>query len=213
MGYFSMGYLMSLIFVADAEARTLFGLASAALSLWAFVPYVRDTMLDYTQPQRACWLIWSVLSCVALASQIHEGAGASLWFAGVQAGGTALVFVLSIAKGAGRFLKPGDGVVLALATLGLVLWAKTDSAVFALVISITVSLLGGVATVVKAYRDPGSETMATWRYGWLGAICASAAVGQVDWVLLAYPAYLFTLYGAIMTAMLLGQMQPNRIAT
>ena len=46
------------------------GLAAALLSTCAYIPYIRDTLRGNTQPQRASWLIWSVLGSVAYESQM-----------------------------------------------------------------------------------------------------------------------------------------------
>ena len=116
----------------DPTTLAWLGLASAALSTVGYLPYLRDIVLGHTQPQRACWLIWSILGSVALASQISEGAMASLGFAIVQVGGTILVFAMSIICGVGRFLRPGDWAVLALAPLGLILWYFTDNSAYGL---------------------------------------------------------------------------------
>ncbi|APX12499.1 hypothetical protein [Tateyamaria omphalii] len=183
----------------------LFGLASALLSIYAFYPYARDVLRGHTRPQRACWLIWSVLGSIALMSQIVEGATASLWFAAIQVGWTIVIFGLSIWRGQGRFLNPGDEYILIAATLGLALWASTDTAAYALVITISISMLGGAATIAKAYRAPETETMSTWVISWLAALCAICAVGHLDWVLLAYPLYLLCLYSGIVLAIMLGR--------
>jgi hypothetical protein len=190
----------------------LFGLASALLSTLAYLPYIIDTVRGRTRPQRASWLIWSVLGSIAFFSQLYEGAAASLWFAGVQVSGTITVFLLSIFVGAGVFLKRKDYIVLLLACVGLVLWYFTENAAYALAITITISLLGGVVTIEKAYRDPQSETIATWALSFVASLCAIVAVGKLDWVLLAYPVYLFALNGAILGAMLLGRARRVALA-
>ena len=95
--------------------------------------------------------------------------------------------------------------MLSLAGLGLALWAATDTAVYALAISITVSLLGGVVTVAKAYAAPHSETISMWLLSFVASAMALAAVGRVDPVLMAYPAYLLVLNGAIVLAILAGR--------
>ncbi len=187
------------------EILHLFGITSAVLSCFAYVPYVLDTIAGRTHPQRASWLIWSVLGSIALGSQIFEGAGPSLWFAAIQVGGTALIFLMSITRGNGTFLRRTDGFVLAAAGIGLVLWALTDTAVYALAITITISLLGGVVTVRKAYLFPHTETLAMWFTSFIAAGFAIAAVGAWNWVLLAYPLYLLVLNGAIVGAMLHGR--------
>jgi hypothetical protein len=191
----------------DPNTLAFFGLASAALSTVGYLPYLRDIITGRTHPQRACWLIWSVLGSVALASQIQEGAMASLGFAVVQVGGTILVFAMSIICGVGRFLRPGDMAVLALAALGLLLWYVTSNPAYALGITITISLLGGALTVAKAYNDPRSETVSTWAVFWVASALAVVSVGAWEPVLLAYPLYLLTLYSAILGAIALGRLR------
>ncbi|MBY5931393.1 hypothetical protein KUV51_00155 [Tateyamaria omphalii] len=188
-----------------SDPLRLFGITSAILSIYAFFPYARDVVRSHTQPQRACWLIWSILGSIALVSQIVEGATDSLWFAAIQVGWTIVIFGLAIWRGQGRFLNPGDESILAAAAIGLGLWATTDSAAYALIITISISMLGGAATIAKAYRAPRTETMSTWVISWIASACAIFAVGSLDWVLLAYPLYLLCLYTGIVLAMALGR--------
>ena len=196
--------MLDLLFQGGDPLR-LFGIASAVLSIFAFFPYARDTIKGRTQPQRACWLIWSVLGSIALITQVVEGATESLWFAAIQVGWTVAIFILAIWRGTGRFLRAGDEYILAAAAMGLVLWAFTKDAAYALVITISISLLGGLATTVKAYRAPGTETLTTWVVSWVAAACAVVAVGTLDWILLAYPLYLLLLYTGIVVAIMLGR--------
>lgn len=202
--------MLDLLFQGGDPLR-LFGIASAILSIYAFFPYARDTIRGRTKPQRACWLIWSVLGSIALVTQIVEGATESLWFAAIQVGWTVAIFALAIWRGVGRFLNPGDEYILAAAGMGLVLWAFTHNASYALIITISISMLGGLATILKAYREPGTETMATWVISWMAAACAVCAVGAYDWVLLAYPLYLLALYSGIVIAMVLGRARGHAV--
>jgi hypothetical protein len=194
------------------EFLVLLGILSGVLSTFAYLPYITDTISRRTRPQRASWLIWSVLGSIAFCSQLYEGATASLWFAGVQVTGTIVVFVLSIGLGVGGFFNRQDCFVLLGALAGLVLWYFTETAVYALCITISISLLGGSVTVLKAFRDPQGETMSTWFLSLIASACAIVSVGALDWVILAYPLYLFTLNGAIVVAMLLGQMRESEAA-
>lgn len=193
--------------------NALFGMLSALLSTCAFLPYIVDTLKRRTQPQRASWLIWSVLGSIAFFSQVFEGATHSLWFAGIQVSGTILVFLLSIPLGMGGFLNRRDQFVLLAAAGGLIAWYLTETAVYALAITISISLLGGAVTVCKAFRQPNSETMTTWAVSFAASICAILAVGRVDWVLLAYPLYLLVLNGAIVLALVTGRAsEPQRVS-
>ncbi|MFL4470016.1 hypothetical protein ACERZ8_09105 [Tateyamaria armeniaca] len=187
------------------DVLRLFGVVSALLSICAFLPYLRDMWTGHTRPQRASWLIWSVLGSIALASQVYEGAMQSLWFATMQVVGTVTVLALSVRWGRGVFFSKLDLYVLAASGVGLVLWALTDTAVYALAITISISLMGGCVTALKAYRDPGSETLTMWFMSCIAAWFAILSVGGTDWVLLAYPIYLFVLNGVIVLAIMLGR--------
>ena len=87
--------------MSQVEYLLAFGLLSAVVGLYAFAGYARSILCCSTRPQRATWLIWSVLVSVRLMAQIAEGAGVSLWFAGVLTGCTFIIFLLSRCCGFG----------------------------------------------------------------------------------------------------------------
>ena len=123
----------------------------------------------------------------------------------MQVSATVIIFVLSIRVGQGCYLSKADYLILFAAFSGLVLWYFTETAVYALAITISISLLGGVATVTKAYYDPDSETLITWLVSLVASVCALLSVGTMDLIILAYPLYLFTLYLAFVAAILSGR--------
>lgn len=197
-----------------ANALPVLGLLAGLLSILAFAPYVRDTLALRTRPQRATWFIWSVLCTITLTSQIYEGATHSLWFIAVQTLSTVFIFILSISRGTGSLINASDACMLVAAGFGLVLWAMTDTTAYALAMVIGVSSLGGLATIQKAYLDPGSETLSTWVMSLVASGLAILAVDTPSWVLLAYPVYLFVLYGSIVVATTLGRARkakPGRV--
>lgn len=186
--------------------RLGFGVMSAMLSIIAFLPYIIDTLRGRTMPQRAAWLIWSLLSGVVFVSLIFEGATHSLWFSGAQTLGTVTVFVMSIFVGQGQYLRRIDLIALGAAMIGLGLWSMTDNPVYALGISIAVGSLGGVIAAHKAYATPQSETLSTWVLSFLASVFALLSVNPVQFVLMVYPLYLFALYGGICLAVAMGRI-------
>ncbi len=198
--------MLSTMFAAYfASPHALYGFVAGLLSVVAFYPYVRSIFCGATRPDRATWLVWSVLGSVSLAGQLYEGATASMWFVGVQVGGTIFVSILSIWRGYGAFLQPRNLIMYACAAFGLALWYQMETAIYAIAISIGISLLGGVVTVRKAYCAPQSECVVSWTVLLLASVCAVFSVRGFDPVLLAYPVYLLTLYSAIVVAMYLGR--------
>lgn len=193
-----------------SDLLLVFGVLSGVLGTLAFVPYIFDSATGRSFPQRASWLIWSVLGAIAFFSQVYEGGGASLWFAGAQVSGTVIVLLVSVWAGTGTYLREQDKVILIVAAFGVGAWITTENAAYALGISIAIGVLAGSVTVAKAYRAHQTETMSTWVISFVASIFAILSVGHFDPVLLAYPVYLFTLYGAIITAMLMGRARDMR---
>ncbi|MEL7167315.1 MAG: hypothetical protein AAFY52_08575 [Pseudomonadota bacterium] len=197
---------MHSLYFSDATWLTLFGFASAVVSVIAFLPYIRDTLSGKARPHRASWFIWSVLASIAFCAQAYEGATLTLWFAGAQAGMTIVICVISLTHGRGALLSRVDERALWLAAIGVVVWYFTDAAAYALAVTISVSLLGGVLTVAKAYRDPDTETMMKWALSVVASALALVALPVWDPVLLAYPLYILALNAAVVSAMLLGRV-------
>lgn len=195
----------------NLDMLIVFGVLSGLLGLFGYIPYIIDTLRGNTQPERASWLIWSTLGTIAFFSQVYEGATDSLWFAAVQVSGTITVFLLSIKRGAGEYLSRKNQIIFLIACVGIVAWYFTETAVYALAITISISLLGGSVTVLKAYENPESETFSTWFLALLASVCAVLSVGRIDWIILAYPLYLLTLYTAIVGAMVLGNLKKRTL--
>jgi len=179
------------------------GLLSGLISVICYFPYVRDILRKTTKPERASWLIWTVLGSIAFFSQLAEGASNSLWMVAIQTVLCGLVFILSLHHGEGGLLKR-DIVALLIAALGLLVWFFTKEAAYALFIVIAVDAAGASLTILKSYKDPGSETMSTWFLSGLSGFVSMLAVGSLNWVLLSYPIYIWLVNWVVVAAMLLG---------
>ena len=154
------------------------GLLAGVVGIADTIPYVRDTVGGSTRPHRGTWLIWSVLAIVVCLSQRADGASWSLIMAAAQAVLTSVVFLLSIRRGEGG-LSPADVLMIALAGGGVIGWIVADEPVIATACVVAADLIGAAMMVPKTYRDPGSETLATFALASLSGALA-AAVGAQD---------------------------------
>jgi len=182
----------------------LFAFLSAACSTIPYIIYFRDILRKKTKPERASWLIWSVLGSIAFFSQLAKGASNSLWMPGLQTIGVTTIFILSLFYGIGGLTKR-DIIALLIALLGLLLWFATKEAALALFIVMGVDAVGSYLTIVKGYEDPESETLSSWFYFSASGIFSALSVGQLNFILLSYPLYIFVVNAVTAGAILLGK--------
>ncbi|HSX14909.1 MAG TPA: hypothetical protein VLE72_03330 [Candidatus Saccharimonadales bacterium] len=177
------------------------GIIAGILALIAPIPYIRDIIKGTTKPNRATWFIWTALLAIALAGQLASGGTYSTLLTAGDLLGTFIVLMLAVKFGVGGW-QTIDKLALAGAALGLILWRLFNSPALALAMIILVDYSGGLPTILKAHRDPDSETISSYWLVGIGSALAVISVGKLDIVLMVYPFFLAILMGLIVGAML-----------
>lgn len=172
------------------------GVLAGACAVANTIPYIRDIVRGQTRPHRGTWLVWAVLAIVVYVSQRADGASWSLPMAGAQALLTTVIFVLAIRRGEGG-LSATDAVLTAMAAAGVVGWMASDQPIVATASVMVVDLLAVAMMTPKTYRDPGSETLASFALASLGGALAAGAVESPRAALLMYPLYFCAVNAAI----------------
>lgn len=192
------------IIVYKTNMVQFFGLGSGFLTGISYIPYIRDILLRKTKPERASWLIWSLLGGIAFFTQTAEGAGWSLWLTGIDTLGVFFIFLLSLKYGVGGWTRR-DLFALFAAGAGLLLWFFTQQAFLALFIIIAVDAIGTSLTVIKTYKNPESETFSAWCIMAIAALLGVFSVGEFNPVLLSYPVYIVLANAAVILAIIVGR--------
>lgn len=136
--------------------------AAAALALAAGVPYVLATARGAIRPNRATWIVYAVVGAAGCAGMIASRAEwTSLALPAVYAVIASTVCILAIRHGTGGWSRL-DRACLGTAGLSLVLWPMFDQPLIAVVLPALADLAGTIPTIVKAWRDPGSEHRGAW---------------------------------------------------
>jgi hypothetical protein len=109
---------------------------------------------------------------------------------------TSAVFLLSVRRGEGG-LSLAEVLMIALAGGGVIGWIVAGEPVIATACVVAADLIGAAMMVPKTYRDPGSETLATFALASLGSALGAGAVGALTLSLLLDPVYFCLVNGAI----------------
>jgi hypothetical protein len=142
--------------------QALCGEVAGVLSLIAYAPYARATVRNAAQPNRATWIIWSLVGGLLFASYNAAAGGASRWVPLADTLGPAIIATLALRYGKGGWT-PLDAGCLVLAGCSVIGWALTGSPMVALGINVVLAFLGAVPTFRSVYLYPDAEPALVWR--------------------------------------------------
>ena len=169
--------------------HSLAGKLAGGVSLLAFIPYLIRTLQGKNRPNRATWIIWTILGFILLASYRAVGASDTLWVSVANCVFFLAVVSLSFHYGEGGWTQL-DMTCLLGAALGLFLWWYLKSPLSAVLICILLDFLGALPTLKKAYKDPKGEDRLTWLLFLLANLINLFAINQWTFAIAAYPIYL-----------------------
>ena len=138
----------------------------AIVNLIGISSYIFNTIKGRTKPNRVTWLLWSVAPMIAFFAALSEGItwGAIPTF--MSGFGPLLVFISSfLNKKAYWKLTSTDYICGAMSVIALILWAITKEANLAIVFAILSDGLAAIPTLIKARKDPFSETITPYIIG------------------------------------------------
>lgn len=162
---------------------------SAALTLCAAIPYIRDILRGTTRPRVASWAVWASATGIGAAAALSRGQWLAGLFLGACAAEDAAVAVLGWRHG-DRGIGWLDGACAAGAAAGLVLLVLVRAPVQAAAAAVAVDLAAGIPTVRHAWAAPHEETWSEFAWCGLAAALVLAAAGSGQVTGAAYPAYL-----------------------
>jgi len=165
------------------------GILSGVIQIAAIVPYIRDMLRGTTRPNIVSWGIWTFEVLITLSAQLSAGASWSLILL-ISATIINITVVMLGIFGWG-YKKFGwiEGICLTLSVGALVLWHITAMPLVAIMFAIAADGIAYIPTIVKAYRDPRSETASFWFL--LGIVGLLSAVSSINLNVanLAFPLY------------------------
>lgn len=188
----------------------LFAVLSGLILLAGAPPYLIDILKGRTKPERATWLIWSLLGLLAFGSLVKLGAHWSLVFAGLDALGSLAVFGLSLRYGVGGWTRL-DRLAILIALGGLSLALVTKQPLIALYGVVLADISGAILTIRKTYLAPESETAITWFLIGSSALLGALSVGKWQYNLVLYPLYLAISNYAVLLAIYSGRYFKKRL--
>ena len=139
--------------------KEILSAVAIALTLAAFVPYIRTIISGTTKPHVFSWVIWGATTFVVFLAQLEGKGGVGAWPIGVSGSITIFVAFLAYVKRADITITKTDWLFFASAMSSLPLWYLTSDPLWAVVVLTIVDVIGFGPTVRKAYSFPHSESL------------------------------------------------------
>lgn len=156
--------------------------------------YLYETAVGKAKPNRVTWLLWGLFPMIIFVAQRVQGVENLSW-ATFAAGLTPLLIVLVsfINEKAYWKTEPKDYILMAAATVGIILWAITKEANLAIVFSLGADLLAGLPTLIKSYKFPETESWPAYAVSALGFGIGVLAIQTFTFENYAFISYVFLL--------------------
>ena len=190
-----------------SELSNIIGIVAAVIALFAYIPYVQGTLSGKTKPNRASWIIWSIVGIIIAASYISAGATSTIWIPLINAFCLTFVALLSFRYGEGGWTAL-DKICLATSGISLVFWFLSGSPLIALGINIFIDAIGALPTIKKTYYRPEEENKAAWAIFFVAYTVNLLAIEEWNFEIAGYPIYLFILVAIVMALFIRPRHKP-----
>jgi len=170
------------------DQQTLIGIVAGMITFAASVRYWIAIYRGDARPNRASYVIWTLLHSVIAITYVLGGARRSAIVPIALA--LSLYPVVPLAIWSGHYERGWsclDKACLALAGLGLVFWATSGSAPLTLIWMMSIDTVAALPTIRKAWAEPESEDQAAWSIVTVGQALNLAAVEEWRFEILIYP--------------------------
>ena len=176
-------------YLTDFHKELLSALA-IALTLIAFVPYLRSVQTGRTKPHIFSWIIWGLATLIIFLAQLADGGGAGAWPIGVSAVGSFYVAGLAYAREADRSITRTDWIFFISALASIPLWILTSDPLGAVIILTVIDVLGFGPTFRKTYIRPHEERITLFAIVGARNLISIAALEHYSLTTVLFPAVL-----------------------
>lgn len=167
------------------------GIIAGILSLVGYVPYIISMLRGITKPNRATWVVWTIIGGLLAFSYIASGNRDSIWLPLGYFIGPFIIMILSIKYGYATWTRV-DSYCLVAALFSVIPWFLTHNAILTLLINIFIDAAGAIPTLIKTYYEPETEDFVAWFIFLIANTMQLFAIESWD-LSASYPVYLFFL--------------------
>lgn len=151
---------------------------SAFLSILGATAYIKDTFKGRTKPNRVSWFLWGTIPLIgtvaALEAHADPWATVRIFLAGFL---PLIVFIASFFNKKSYWkLTYFDWICLILAIVATIFWAILQEPKMAILLAVVADAVASFPTIIKAWKNPETETGSTYLIGFIAAILVTPSI-------------------------------------
>lgn len=165
----------------------------AVLNLIGSTSYVIDTLKGKTKPNRVTWFLWALAPMIAFGAMLGEGVSITGGLMTFMVGfGPLLVLLASfVNKKSVWKITRFDVICGVLSLIGVGLWLLTRTGEVAIIFTIVADGLAALPTLVKAFKEPETESYLIFLFGAISASITLLAAKVWDLNHIGFALYIF----------------------
>ena len=171
----------------------------------SYLTYEWAMIKGRAKPHRTTRLVIFVIVILGFLSMYAQGDRVVVWFLGICAVQSLVMFIMSLKYGMGGWAKI-DILCLVIALSGIILWRVTSNPALGLYAAILADMSGMVPALIKTYRFPKTEYYLAYVFDIAAIILTGLAIRSGGFNEYLYPTYLFL----VNTVMLIFIIRPKK---
>jgi hypothetical protein len=164
---------------------------AAAITLAGNSYYAVSAYKGTIRPNIMSWILWSAAPLVTFFAQLSQGVTQqSILSLAVGVSPIFIIITALIASNGGFKLTKLDVVCAVSTFMALLLWLITGKGSLAIILSIIAGCFAGLPTLIKSYKDPGSENATPFVCGSISAMITLATLNTFAFSTAGFAIYL-----------------------
>lgn len=168
------------------DLKTALGVVAVLMTVWAHIPYLRHTLNGSNKPHVFTWVIWTLLTGIAFAAQVSEGAGAGAWATGIC---SAICVTIAIAafRAGEKHITKSDWVMFLAGLCAIPVWMATKDPLWSVWIITIIDVSAVYPTFRKSWRRPSEENSFMYGFNIPRHFISICALSQISLTTALYP--------------------------
>ena len=145
----------------DFSSTEIIGLAAVLLGVLSQGIYLVSIFKGETKPHLFTWLVWTIISGIGYAAQVHDNAGPGAWVMGFTCLCCAFTAMLCFKYGEKTFTR-GDEIALVASLSAIIPWMLTDDPLGSVILISIIDVVAFYPTIRKSWMKPQEENLTAY---------------------------------------------------